>query len=265
MTGVVVGLSRTTTSGSAVRWAGAEAAVRGASLTLVHAWDDPLDVSVDLDAGSVPDVPGPVTSRAVSGPAAEVLLGLQPDLLVLGGRGGARRLTGVTRACLHRAACPVVVVPDTVHRPTRRVVVGVNGSLASAAALAWAAREARLQGATLVVLYAWQVHPTTPGQVLRPSGAVAGQQSAAAARLRGWVQAQRATVEVELLAIHGGPLDGLLHLSVNADLLVLGRGLAPSGLGRLLHGTVGDDLGALAPCPVAIVPGQATTAASTLA
>jgi nucleotide-binding universal stress UspA family protein len=258
VTGVVVGVSRTTTSGSAVRWAGAEAATRGSTLTLVHAWDAPLDLSVDLEAGSLPDLLGAVTSRAKPGPAAEVLLGLQPELLVLGGGRGARHLSRVTRACLHRAACPVVVVPDVEYRPIRRVAVGVNGSAASGAALAWAAHEAQLQGATLVVLYAWQMHPTSPQQVLRPSHALAGQQGAAFERLRDWVQAQRAIVAVELLAIHGGPLDGLLEVGLHADLLVLGRAAAPSGFGRLLHGTVGDDLVALAPCPVASVPGSAT-------
>jgi nucleotide-binding universal stress UspA family protein len=34
----------------------------------------------------------------------------------------------------------------------------------------------------------------------------------------------------------------------------LGRG-EHTGMGRLFHGAVGDDLGGLVPCPVAIVPG----------
>jgi nucleotide-binding universal stress UspA family protein len=259
MAGVVVGVSRAGSSGPAVRWACAEAAVRGASLALVHAWDEPLDLGVELVPGTLPDVPGPATSRAVQGSAAEVLLAQHPELLVLGGRGGSRRISGVARTCLHRAGCPVVVVPDAEHPRIRRVVVGVNGSAASRAALTWAAREARLQVADLVVIHAWQVHPTSPRHVLNPSQAVSGQQDAALERLRGWVRAELGTVEVELHALHGGPLDRLLELSTNADLLVLGRGI-PTGIGRWLHGALSDDLGALAPCPIAVIPGLPTGA-----
>jgi hypothetical protein len=60
-------------------------------------------------------------------------------------------------------------------------------------------------------------------------------------------------IEVELHALHGGPLDGLLDLSADAELLVLGHG-THSGVGRLLHGAVSDDLSALVPCPVAVIP-----------
>jgi nucleotide-binding universal stress UspA family protein len=264
VTGVVVGVGRAGSSGPAVRWACAEAAVRGVALALVHAWDEPLDLLVELVAGSLPDVSGPATSHAVQGAAAGVLLAQHPDLLVLGGHRGARRLPGITRACLHGAGCPVVVVPDSGHserrRATRRVVVGVNGSAASLGALAWAAQEAQLQVADLVVVHAWQVHPTSARQVLQPALAMSGQQGAALDRLRGWVREALGTVDVELHAIHGGPLDRLLDLSADADLLVLGRG-TPSGVGRWLHGAVSDDLTALAPCPVAVIPGLAKTVA----
>jgi nucleotide-binding universal stress UspA family protein len=222
---------------------------------LVHAWDEPLDLVVDLVAGSLPDVSCPVTSCAMQGPVAGVLLGQHPGLLVLGARGGARHVSGVTRTCLHRAGCPVVVVPDVERSATRRVVVGINGSAASRAALTWAAREARMQVANLVVIYAWQVHPTSPRHVLKPSLAKSGQHDAALDRLRGWVGAELGTIDVELQALHGGPLDRLLDLSADADLLVLGRG-TPSGVGRLLHGALSDDLSALAPCPIAVIPGR---------
>jgi nucleotide-binding universal stress UspA family protein len=255
------GMSQAERSGPALRWASAEAIVRGLALTLVHAWHEALDLSVELTADSLPGVPFPATSQVVQGEVATALLRQHPDLLVLGGRGGARRLSRNTRACLRRAGCPVVVVPDAERPVTRRVVVGVNGTAASLAALVWAANEALLQGAALAVVYAWQAHPTSVRQVLQPALAVQWQQGEAEDRLRRWVQPAVGQLEVELHAIHGGPLDGLLKQTANADLLVLGRGRA-SGFGRLLHGALSDDLSALAPCPTAVIPGLATSTAA---
>jgi nucleotide-binding universal stress UspA family protein len=266
MAGVVVGVSRTgrsvkaCQSGSALRWACTEAALRDLPLTLVHAWDEPLDLSIELAAGTSPDITVAATSYAARGDAPSVLLAQQPDLLVLGGREGTPRLSGIARSCVHRAWFPVVIVPATRPPPTGRVVVGLNGSAASGAALTWAAREARLRLAHLVVVHIWQLHPRSTAQVLRPSRAMPGQQHAALDRLHSWVQQLLGPIDVELHALHGGPLDGLLDVSADAELLVLGHG-AHSGVSQLLHGAVSDDLSALIPCPVAVIPAPATAAA----
>jgi len=258
MAGVVVGVSRAGGSGSAVHWACAEAVLRNLPLTLVHAWHEPLDLSIELAAGAQPEITFPATSRAVPGNVPAVLLAQQPDLLVLGGREGTPHLSAITRACLHQASFPVVIVPAARPPMSRRVVVGLNGSAASRAALAWAAGEARLRLADLVVVHIWQVHPRSTAQVLRPARARPGQQRAAQERLRTWVQTQLGPVDVELHALHGGPLDRLLQVSLDAELLVLGHGLH-TGFGRLLHAAVSDDLSALTPCPVAVIPAPAST------
>lgn len=257
MAGVVVGVSRDGGSGSALSWACGEAALHDLPLTLVHAWDEPLELSIELAAGSRSDVTLPATSRATRGDVPTVLLAQQPDLLVLGGHEGVPRLSGITRACLHRAWFPVVIVPARPPPMTRRVVVGLNGSAASGAALAWAAREARLRLAALVVVYVWQVRPRSTAQVLRPVRAIPRQQQAAQDRLGNWVQAQLGRADVELHALHGGPLDRLLDVSLDAELLVLGHGVH-TGFGRFLHAAVSDDLSALTPCPVAVIPGRTT-------
>jgi nucleotide-binding universal stress UspA family protein len=254
MAGVVVGVSRDGGSRPAVHWACGEAALRDLPLSLVHAWDEPLDLSIELASGSLPDVTFPATSHAARGNVPAVLLAQQPDVLVLGGHEGTPRLSGITRACLHRAWFPVVIVPASRPRATRRVVVGLNGSAASGAALAWAAQEARLRLADLVVVHIWQVHACSTAQVLRPARAIPLQQRAAQDRLRTWVQAQLGWVDMELHALHGGPLDRLLEVSVDAELLVLGHGVH-AGFGRFLHAAVSDDLSALTPCPVAVIPG----------
>jgi nucleotide-binding universal stress UspA family protein len=136
-------------------------------------------------------------------------------------------------------------------------VVGLNGSAASGAALAWAAREARLRLADLVVVHVWQVRARTSAQLLHPARARPEQQRAAQGRLRDWVRAQLGQVDIEVQALHGGPLDRLLEVSAGAELLVLGHGVH-TGLGRFLHPAVSDDLSALVPCPVAIIPEAAT-------
>jgi nucleotide-binding universal stress UspA family protein len=253
MPGVVVGVDRTHRSLCALRWAGAEAAARGLPLTLLHAWDQPLDVSVELPPGSLPELAATATSRAVQGAPASCLLAQEPDLLVLGGAASVPRISGVTRTCLRRASIPVVIVPETPRPITRRVVVGVNGSAASRTALVWAAREAKLRLADLVVINAWQMRPRTPGDVLHPHRAENAQGIEARQWLEGWVRRELGADEAEVISVRGAPLDRLLQQSRNADLLVLGHG-AHGSIGRFLQGAVGDDLSALAPGPVAVVP-----------
>ncbi|HYZ56960.1 MAG TPA: universal stress protein [Streptosporangiaceae bacterium] len=259
MTGVVVGMSRAAGTTAAVHWASAEAALRGLPLRLVHAWDTPLNLSIDLSPDCLPGLGCEATAHAVHGPAPSVLLAEACDLLVLGGHTGARRLSHLTRSCLRHAACPVVIVPDVGRPPTGCVLVGVNGSETSRDALRWAADEARRRLDRLVVLYAWQVHPNRARDVLRPARAVSAQRGAAHDRLHGWVQSVLGTVDAELIATHGGPLDALLHASAEADLLVLGH-RTRSGVARLLGGAVASDLTGLAPCPVALIPRQPASA-----
>jgi nucleotide-binding universal stress UspA family protein len=233
--------------------------MRGLVLNLVHAWDEPLDVSVELGPDSLPDLHGDATSYAVHGPAAAVLLAHASELLVLGGHVGARHLSHLTRSCLRHAACPVVIVPDAERPLTGRVLVGVCCGETSCNALRWAADEARRRQAQLVVVHAWQLHPSCAKDLLQPSRAIPAQRYAAHDRLHAWVHSVLGNVDAELNAIHGGPLDVLLSLSADADLIVLGRG-AHSGLGRMLHGALANDLSGLAPCPIAQIPRQPTLA-----
>ncbi len=75
---VVVGVRHAGASGAAVRWASTAAELRALPLTVVHVWHEALEVTVDLDPGSLPDAPGPVTCRGVPGPAALALLAPTP-------------------------------------------------------------------------------------------------------------------------------------------------------------------------------------------
>ncbi|MEO7744636.1 MAG: universal stress protein [Actinomycetota bacterium] len=263
MAGVVVGVHHADTSGTAVRWASTAAGLRGLPLTLVHAWNEPLDVTVDLDPEFLPDLLGPATSCAAHGPTEAVLLAGHPDLLVLGLHHGARHLNRLTRSCLNHVTCPVVVVPHTGGSSTGRIVVGVCGTPASDAALRWAAEEALLRRARLVVCYVWQVHPGSVQDVLHRGRVAPAQAAAARERIDQWVQQVLGPCQIETQVTHGGPLDGLLDQSARADLIVVGRNVHRR-LSRLLHGAVSDDLSGLAPCPVVVTPGVHATAPRTV-
>ena len=249
--GVVAGVHRADTSAPVIAWAAEQARLRALPLTLVHAWDAPLDLAVDVD--SSPEYGVPTESRAEHGRAAAVLLAHDADLLVLGGH-PAPHVKHATRLCLHRARCPVAVVPDTATAPTGRIVVGDDLNNPSLAALRWAADAAAQRHATLVVVHAWQVHLRGPRDVLHPTSAARRQQAVVRRKLEKWVgQAADDTSNLELRQSPGPPLDLLLHFAADADLLVLGRG-THHGLGRILHAAVSDDLSALVPCPVVVVP-----------
>jgi nucleotide-binding universal stress UspA family protein len=137
---IVVGVDGSPGATVALRWARAEAGLRGATLDVVHAWHEPYvggipgmgpyGISFDeleraaraeLDRAighAGPPPPGVrVEPILAPGPAAAVLLEAAKgaDLLVVGsrGRGGFTGLLlgSVGQQCVHHAPCPVVVVP----------------------------------------------------------------------------------------------------------------------------------------------------------
>ena len=154
---------------------------------------------------------------------------------------------------------------------SRRIVVGVAGSAASAAAVTWAAREAVLRGAVLHAVHAWQPAgrgraPYAPGPYRRDRD-----DERAAALLRTVVQEGLGTAvtglasslpgtpEPLLEVAEGLAVQVLLHSAAGAELLVLGgTQLADDAPGR-----PGAELGPVAraclraaPCPVVTVSPQ---------
>lgn len=139
----------------------------------------------------------------------------------------------------------------------RRVIVGVDGSHESLAALRWAARAADLHGAPLTVVAA---HPVPPeaGPGLSSLGRDAHEQARrAAAAAREQLGPQRpGGQDVEMLVLPGSAARVLAQRATVDDLVVVGR----RGLGafdRALVGSTSSALAAAVSGTIAVVPAGA--------
>jgi len=139
------------------------------------------------------------------------------------------------------------------HQP---IVVGVDGSSWSEAALEWAMVEARRRTAPVVVLHAFE----WPMMGVPLSGVPSGYDPRQAARVMLLGATERARtrapgVEVTSRLENGPPARLLLAESRRAGLLVLGsRGLG--GFAGLLAGSVATTVAEHASCPVVVVRGD---------
>ncbi len=137
----------------------------------------------------------------------------------------------------------------------RLVVVGVDGSRESEVALRFAADEAKLRGALLRIVCAWE--PSASGNLGEafaptPDAFVQAEHQAEDLLRTALQQLQGESLEIEAIAEEGGPAAILLEQAAGAELLVVGsrgRGAAK----RLLLGSVSHDLANHASCPLVIV------------
>lgn len=136
-----------------------------------------------------------------------------------------------------------------------RIVVGVDGSESSRAALAWALQQAELTEAPVDAVIAWEYPVFSVGQVLLPpedpeSRAARALSEAVTATVRGQ------PVEVRQRVVAGHPAQTLIDAARNARLLVVGsRGLGT--FSAALLGSVALYCIQHAPCPVVVVRGPA--------
>jgi nucleotide-binding universal stress UspA family protein len=143
------------------------------------------------------------------------------------------------------------------------IVVGVDGSDTSRAALLWAADEARLRTARLVAVHAWSFIPAQPigdpGMLAIPTGDLTGQLSAESEAARAVLADAVAKmlegapgIEVEQRLVEGDPGDALVAESKTAELVVVGSH-GRSGLKAALLGSVSRHVVSHAACPVVVV------------
>ena len=143
------------------------------------------------------------------------------------------------------------------------IVVGVDGSPASNAALRFGAEEARLRGWKLVAVHAWLYIPSgpivDPGLFPLPTvditGTVEVMREAAGAELEGAIAEAfpgEPPVEIERRLVEGEPAEALEREAKDADLVVVGQ-RGRSAIAAALLGSVSRHVVDHAACPVVVV------------
>ncbi len=135
-----------------------------------------------------------------------------------------------------------------------RIVVGVDGSPSSKAALAWAAGQARLTGAVIEAITVWDF-PNTYGYPM-PVSDIDWEQLAkqALSDAVAEVAAGAPSVAITQKVVEGYAAEVLVKASAGADLLVVGsRG--HGGFVEALLGSTGQHAVHHAACPVVIIRG----------
>ncbi|HVV20667.1 MAG TPA: universal stress protein [Pseudonocardiaceae bacterium] len=281
-TPIVVGIDGSESARHAARWAADEATRGHLPLRLVSAVFAALpgyaaggDVSPDLIdelqtvgrqqvddvraelATSHPDVE--VTTEVVFAPATPALIdeSRAARMLVLGSR-GLGGFTGIlvgshAVALAAHGHCPVAVIRDD--PGTGPVVVGIDGSPASAAAVALAFEEASLRGADLVAVHTWSDHPWEAAYANVPvpidwDAVRTEEEQVLAERLAGW-QEKYPDVSVRRDVAKDRPADHLLRVAASAQLLVVGsRGRG--GFTGMVLGSTSQALVYHATCPLLV-------------
>ncbi|MEU5992419.1 universal stress protein [Spirillospora sp. NPDC047418] len=277
---VLVGFDASPAAERAVRWAAAEASLRGVPLLVCHAWTWPypltprdqdtleivqgmaalaLDEGVRLACRIAPDLD--VRPLLVKGTPPGALLEASADaaLIVIGARGaGGFDKLPIGSTALHvpaHADRPVVVVPAHERRPAARIVVGIDGSPASEAALRFALREARLRNATVTLVCAWWDPAALPGPERLPFTDPEAIKKQAKVRFAAAVEpclAAYPDVAVERRFVMERAQRVLADNARDALLLVVGdRGIGSSP--RTLLGAVTRAVLHEAPSPIAVV------------
>jgi nucleotide-binding universal stress UspA family protein len=152
------------------------------------------------------------------------------------------------------------------------IVIGVDGSLGSDAALRWALDEARLRKATVRVVHAYEAPHLSAAEAGVGLGAPAAHavfspdeveqlQASAEKEAHGVIDSSLSRVAgdsddgptIERAARLGSPAQALIEEGREADLLVLGSRGRGGFLGLLL-GSVSQQLAHRPPCPLVILP-----------
>jgi nucleotide-binding universal stress UspA family protein len=139
------------------------------------------------------------------------------------------------------------------------IVVGVDGSVPSKAALAWAIKQARLTGAVVEAVIAWEFplldygSPVAVVQDVDFEKIAAGALAAAIAEVAGPDE----PVTIRSTVVRGNAARALLDASAAGELLVVGSRGRGGFVGALL-GSVGQHCVHHATCPVVVIRDSVT-------
>jgi nucleotide-binding universal stress UspA family protein len=140
-------------------------------------------------------------------------------------------------------------------RDDRRIVVGVDGSPSSMAALRWAVLQAELTGCAVEAVTAWRL-PSRYGFAAVTDGATdfEGDARKILADALNEVSSVEPDVVIRSLVVEGHPAEVLVRAACGADMLVVGsRGYG--GFTGALLGSVSHYCVHHAPCPVLVIRG----------
>ena len=294
----VVGVDGSAAALDAVRWAVLDAHLHSSDLVLVSAMPLPKaltgvgilpepvveqsrsEIRTILDearalASRVSATAGPIGIDTVSSenPAVATLLDLSTTarmvVIATRGLGGAeqRSLGSIGFAVTTHARCPVTVVRgwsgdglDTTHP----VVVGVDGTRASAAAVALAFEEASVRSAPLTAVHSWSDADLTVGLPIRGLEWPANRPAAAdqLARMLEPHTRRYPTVSVRTAVVKDRPVQALLDHAQGAQLLVIGSH-GRGGFPGMMLGSTSRTVIARASCSVTVVPDAARNRSTT--
>ena len=283
--GILVCVDGSAASDAAVAWATREAIMRKLPITLMHAvspvivgwpvgqlyiempdWQTENGQHVvdqarkALNANLGESAPPEIHAEMVYSSVAPAVIGASKDawMIVAGSQGmgalGRLLLGSVTTALIHHAHCPVAVIhSDEGAAPESNapVLVGIDGSPASEAAIALAFDEASRRGVELVALHAWSDVGVFPMLGMDWRDSEAKGQEILAERLAGW-QEQYPDVRVKRLLFCDLPSRWLLKESERAQLVVVGSH-GRGGFAGMLLGSVSSHVAQSATVPVIVV------------
>ncbi|RCW45922.1 nucleotide-binding universal stress UspA family protein [Halopolyspora algeriensis] len=263
---ITAGIDGSNGSFHAVSWAAAEASRRHARLHLVVVDDDPqraghaedvMRYALEQCRAREPEVV--VTDEVVSGHPVEQLLqhSRSAHMLVLGSRGlggfAGALLGSVSAAVATHSSCPVVVVHDEEVNPSGPVVVGLDNSPASDAALRFAVESAAQRHCEVLAVQAWHeeellavpLPPSERDQVRQRIEHTLADQVARVSET--WP-----AIPVRRSAPRGHPVAVLTDAARDAQLLVVGH-RGRGGFSGLFLGSVAAGVLHHARCPVVVV------------
>jgi nucleotide-binding universal stress UspA family protein len=270
--GVMAGYDGSASSDEALRWAAREAWARGTILTICFAWP-PGELALPGDSGVLDRArqrgeeilargarsigsmldPDDVRTILAEGPPARILCERSgsAEMVVVGshGHGGlsGSLLGSVSWQVASHGRGRIVVVRGQwrpVNQSPGPVVVGVDGSPGSQAALVFAAEEAALRDVPLVAVCALADAPGVLGG--------AAQMEEGSSHLMTLCEKEHPEVTVLRQVSFGPPRTALLNAAAGAQMLVVGaRGLG--GLDGMSLGSVAATLLHHSPCPVGVV------------
>lgn len=282
---VVVGLDDSAGARRAAAWAAEEATRRHAPLALVHAYRLPTaggfpgynpvpdDLLEQLRSGGEALLESAATELAERHPALPITRHLfqgRPEvairsasadaLLAVVGHAPTSRLAGtllgsVALAVTSTNHVPVAVIREGHVTPDGPIVVGVDGSPLSEAAVAFAFDEAALRRVELIAVHA-RNDVALDSRRLEPllidQGTLEEQERALLSeRLAGWAE-KYPDVRVRQVLAHQRPVAGLLGYAVDAGAVIVGSH-GRGGLAGMLLGSTSHALATHAQCPVIVV------------